>query len=121
MATIGRRSEWLENRAAPYVLAPGELGRHGAVLLFKVLGRDIGGLLSFCEFTLDPWESGPVLHRHTSVDEAFYMVAGRLAAQLNQRLQAAAGGFVWVPRAEDRAVGWVRGAAPALRSLSGLL
>jgi hypothetical protein len=49
------------------------------------------------------------------------MVAGRLAAQLNQRLQAAAGGFVWVPRAEDRAVGWVRGAAPALRSLSGLL
>lgn len=93
------------NRAAPYVLAPGALRRHDAVLLFKVLGRDIGGLLSLCEFTLDPWESGPVLHRHTSVDEAFYMVAGRVAAQLNQRLQAAAGGFVWVPRAEDRAVG----------------
>jgi hypothetical protein len=50
MATIGRRSEWLDNRAAPYVLAPGELRRHDAVLPFKVLGRSIGGLLSVSRY-----------------------------------------------------------------------
>jgi glyoxylate utilization-related uncharacterized protein len=42
---------------------------------------------------------GLVLHQHTSVNEAFYVVAGHLEAQLDdQRVQAAAGGFVWVPR-----------------------
>ena len=40
-----------------------------------------------------------VLHRHTEVDEAFYVVAGKLEAQLDdKRVQAAAGGFLWVPR-----------------------
>jgi mannose-6-phosphate isomerase-like protein (cupin superfamily) len=86
-------------RAAPYALAPGESRRYDAILPFKALASDTGGLLSVCEFTLGPWESGPVLHRHTSVDEAFYVVAGHLEAQLDdQRVQAAAGGFVWVPR-----------------------
>jgi quercetin dioxygenase-like cupin family protein len=89
----------VEDRAAPYVLAPGESRRQDARLPFKALASDTGGLLSVCEFTLGPWESGPVLHRHTWVDEAFYVVAGHLALQLNdQRLQAAAGGFLWVPR-----------------------
>jgi glyoxylate utilization-related uncharacterized protein len=40
-----------------------------------------------------------VLHRHDAVDEAFYVVGGRLEAQLDdQRVQVAAGGFLWVPR-----------------------
>ena len=48
-----------------------------------------------CEFTLGGWESGPVLHRHDAVDEAFYVVAGRLEAQLDdRRVQVAAGGFL---------------------------
>ncbi len=89
----------MEDRAAPYVLAPGESRRQDAILPFKALASDTGGLLSVCEFTLGPWESGPVLHMHTSVDEGFYVVAGELELQLDdQRRQAAAGGFVWVPR-----------------------
>jgi gentisate 1,2-dioxygenase len=39
------------------------------------------------------------VHRHDAVDEAFYVVAGRLEAQLDdQRVQVTAGGFLWVPR-----------------------
>ena len=88
----------MTDRAAPYALAAGQT-RRDAILPFKALATDTGGLLSACEFTLGPWESGPVLHRHTEVDEAFYVVAGKLEAQLDdQRVQAAAGGFLWVPR-----------------------
>jgi cupin domain len=40
-----------------------------------------------------------VLHMHTTVDEAFYVVAGQLLAQLDdERVQAAARGFIWVLR-----------------------
>jgi mannose-6-phosphate isomerase-like protein (cupin superfamily) len=89
----------VEDRAAPYVVAAGETRRGDAMLPFKALASDTGGLLSVCEFTLGGWESGPVLHRHDAVDEAFYVVAGRLEAQLDdRRVQVAAGGFLWVPR-----------------------
>jgi mannose-6-phosphate isomerase-like protein (cupin superfamily) len=89
----------VEDRAAPYVLDAGETRRDDAILPFKALASDTGGLLSVCEFTLGGWETGPVLHRHDAVDEAFYVVAGRLEAQLDdQRVQVAAGGFLWVPR-----------------------
>jgi mannose-6-phosphate isomerase-like protein (cupin superfamily) len=87
------------DRAAPYVLAAGQTRRDDAILPFKALAGDTGGLLSVCEFALGPWELGPVLHKHTTVDEAFYVVAGKLEAQLDdRRVQAAAGGFLWVPR-----------------------
>jgi mannose-6-phosphate isomerase-like protein (cupin superfamily) len=89
----------VEDRAAPYVLDAGETRRDDAILPFKALASDTGGLLSVCEFTLGGWETGPVLHRHDAVDEAFYVVAGRLEAQLDdQRVQVAVGGFLWVPR-----------------------
>jgi mannose-6-phosphate isomerase-like protein (cupin superfamily) len=89
----------VEDRAAPYVLAAGETRRDDAILPFKALAGDTGGLLSVCEFALGGWETGPVLHRHDAVDEAFYVVAGRLEAQLDdRRVQVAAGGFLWVPR-----------------------
>ena len=40
-----------------------------------------------------------MLHRPDALDEAFYVVAGRLEAQLDdRRVQVAAGGFLWVPR-----------------------
>jgi mannose-6-phosphate isomerase-like protein (cupin superfamily) len=87
------------DRAAPYVLAAGETRRDDAILPFKALASDTGGLLSVCEFTLGAWKSGPVLRMHTGVDEAFYVVAGKLEAQLDdRRVQAGAGGFLWVPR-----------------------
>ena len=89
----------MNDRAAPSVLAAGDSRRGDAILPFKALAGDTGGLLSACEFTLGGWESGPVLHMHDAVDEAFYVVRGKLEAQLgDERVQVEAGGFLWVPR-----------------------
>jgi hypothetical protein len=46
------------DQAAPYVLAAGQSRRDDAILPFKALANDTGGLLSACEFTLGLWESG---------------------------------------------------------------
>lgn len=82
-----------------FVSGPGETRVDGAILPFKVSAADSGGALSVCEFTLGPWESGPVLHKHDEVDEGFYVIAGTLEAQLDdRRVQAEAGSFIWVPR-----------------------
>jgi mannose-6-phosphate isomerase-like protein (cupin superfamily) len=89
----------MTNVAAPFVVEPGATRIDGAMLPFKLTAEDSGGALSICEFTLGPWDSGPVLHKHDGVDEGFYVVAGTLEAQVNdRRLQASAGAFVWVPR-----------------------
>jgi quercetin dioxygenase-like cupin family protein len=82
-----------------YVLPPGATRRADAILPFKALAADTGGAVSVLEFELGPWESGPVLHVHNAVDEALYVLSGRLEAQLDeQRLTADPGSFVWVPR-----------------------
>ncbi|AEA28031.1 cupin domain-containing protein [Pseudonocardia benzenivorans] len=89
----------MAERSTPFILEPDGTRREGAFLPFKVCAPDTGGLLSVCEFTLDAWDSGPVLHRHTDVDEAFYVVSGALEMQLDdERLVAPTGGFAWVPR-----------------------
>jgi mannose-6-phosphate isomerase-like protein (cupin superfamily) len=86
-------------RAAPYVIGRGESRRTDALLPFKACAADTDGAMSFCEFTLGPWHMGPVLHVHTSVDEALYVVSGTLLTQLGeQRSEAGAGAFVWMPR-----------------------
>jgi mannose-6-phosphate isomerase-like protein (cupin superfamily) len=85
--------------AEPFVVAPGATRVEGAMLAFKLSAADTDGALSVCEFSLGPWESGPVLHKHDATDEGFFVVAGVLEAQLGEeRVQAAAGSFVWVPR-----------------------
>jgi mannose-6-phosphate isomerase-like protein (cupin superfamily) len=82
-----------------YVLPPGATRRDDAILPFKALAADTGGVVSVLEFELGPWESGSVLHVHDAVDEAFYVLSGRLEAQLDEeRLAADRGSFVWVPR-----------------------
>ncbi len=87
------------HRQEPFVLGSGESRRDDAMLPFKLLALDSGGALSVCEFTLNAWESGPVLHSHVEVDEAFFVVRGLLEAQLgDSRVKAEEGGFVWVPR-----------------------
>ncbi len=85
--------------AEPFVVRPGQSRVDGAILPFKASAADTGGQLSVCEFKLGPWEQGPVLHKHDETDEGFYVIAGVLEAQLGeQRVQADAGSFVWVPR-----------------------
>jgi len=87
------------NPSEPYILAPGATVRDDAILPFKLTALDSCGLLSICEFTLDPWEPGPALHSHDAVDEAFFVLAGRLVVQLGtERSLTTTGGFIWVPR-----------------------
>ncbi len=94
-ATFWRMAE----RAGPFLLGPGESRVADAMLPFKASAADTGGLVSICEFVLDAWASGPVLHSHDAVDEAFFVVEGLLEAALgDERHQAAAGSFLWVPR-----------------------
>lgn len=89
----------MPGRSAPFLMAPGDSRRRDCILPFKLLARDSAGALSVCEFTLGGWESGPVLHLHTGVDEAFYVVRGRLEVQLgDERRLAQEGSFLWVPR-----------------------
>ena len=64
-------------RASPYVIASGAARLTDALIAFKATARDTNGALSVSEFELGPWESGPVLHLHETVDEAIYVVAGR--------------------------------------------
>lgn len=89
-----------EQRAASYVLGPGQSrsvpdGPDG----FKIRAADSGGLVSLFEFSLQPWQSGPDLHRHHDSDEAFYVVEGTMEMQVGEdRLVLGVGEFAWVPR-----------------------
>jgi quercetin dioxygenase-like cupin family protein len=59
---------------------------------------DTGGSVTVSEFALPAWSRGPVLHLHDAVDEALYVLTGRLDLQLgDQRLFVEAGDFVWMP------------------------
>lgn len=89
----------MDERAKPFVLGAGQTRLGGAMLPFKLVAKDSGGLISICEFTLPGWSSGPVLHSHDAVDEGFFVVSGVLEFQLGaDRIVANAGDFGWVPR-----------------------
>lgn len=89
-----------EQRAQPYVLGSSESrsipdGPAG----FKIRKNDSGGLVSFFEFSLDAWQSGPDLHLHGNSDESFYVLSGSMEMQVGeQRHVLEAGEFAWVPR-----------------------
>jgi mannose-6-phosphate isomerase-like protein (cupin superfamily) len=89
-----------QQRADCYVLGSSE-GRDVPQGLpgFKIRARDSGGLVSFFEFSLAAWESGPDLHLHVASDESFYVLSGVLEMQVGeQRHLLGAGEFAWVPR-----------------------
>lgn len=110
----------MEGVMEAFVSRPGESRVKGAILPFKASAADTDGAVSVCEFPLGPWESGPVLHKHDDVDEGFYVVAGTLEAQLgDQRVQAEAGSFVWVPRGTAHA--FANGGPDQLHVLSMVL
>ena len=60
----------------PYIVPPGGTRLENAILPFKALAADTGGLISICEFHLGRWESGPVLHAHDATDEGFFVIEG---------------------------------------------
>ena len=88
------------HRAGPYVLAPGKIRRNPlSVPSIKADSSDTAGLVTVCEGTLAPWESGPPLHAHTRQDEAIYVVEGTLLVQVGEdRHELTAGTFAWIPR-----------------------
>lgn len=89
-----------DHRAAPYLLAPGEIRRSPlSVPGVKADSSDTAGLVTVSEGALGPWESGPPLHLHTRQDEALYVVEGTLLVQIGEdRHELTAGTFAWVPR-----------------------
>lgn len=78
------------SRSDPNVQTPWQVLAHGAAT---------GGLLTFGEARIPPRSSGPSFHVHSREDESVYVVAGVLTVALgDERLEAGAGDFVWLPR-----------------------
>jgi mannose-6-phosphate isomerase-like protein (cupin superfamily) len=95
----------IDRRSPAYVLAPGELRRNPTVWPgTKADSTDTAGLLGVFEDTVAPWQSGPPLHLHTHMDEAFYVLDGALVVKLGDELrEVTTGGFVWIPRGTPHA------------------
>jgi quercetin dioxygenase-like cupin family protein len=86
----------------PVVLGSGE-GRQippegEAFVTIKVERRHSGGTLTAYEAALAPRRAGPVVHRHRSWDEAFYVLAGEMTFLVGDATRTLpAGSFVFVP------------------------
>ena len=67
----------------------------------KVQNKDTLGAYSLIEFTVKPG-TGPVPHRHSREDEAFYVLDGELEFRLGERgervIVVTAGSFIFAPR-----------------------
>ena len=94
-----------QRRSAAYVLGADEVRRNpNAWPATKADSTDTAGLLGVFEDTLQPWQSGPPLHLHTNLDEAFYVVEGTLLVKLgDEQREVSRGSFVWIPRGTPHA------------------
>jgi quercetin dioxygenase-like cupin family protein len=90
----------MEQQAAPYVLAPGQVRSHlGTFPAIKAGAADTGGLFTFVEGVIGARTPGPPLHVHHGEDECLYVIDGHLLVQLGeQRHDLAPGCFAWLPR-----------------------
>jgi quercetin dioxygenase-like cupin family protein len=90
----------MEQRAAPYVLAPGQVRSHpGTFPAIKAGAADTGGLFTFVEGFIGPRTPGPPLHVHHGEDECLYVIDGHLLVQLGEeRHDLGSGCFAWLPR-----------------------
>jgi mannose-6-phosphate isomerase-like protein (cupin superfamily) len=84
------------------IIAPGEgrtLTARGNVMAFKAVADQTGGDFSLMERTLPPGGRRPPAHRHSNCSEAFFVLAGRVAFDLDgQGLSGGPGDFLLVPR-----------------------
>ena len=87
-------------RAAPYVLAPGQVRSHpGTFPAIKAGAADTGGLFTLVEGVIGPRTPGPPLHVHGGEDECLYVIDGHLLVQLGEeRHDLGPGCFAWLPR-----------------------
>lgn len=90
----------MEQRAAPYVLAPGQVRSHpGTFPAIKAGAADTGGLFTLVEGVIGPRTPGPPLHVHHGEDECLYVIDGHLLVQLGEeRHDLPPGAFAWLPR-----------------------
>ena len=89
---------------APRVVLPGE-GRglrtpSGAGVLVKLSSEATGGAFAVFETSREPGDArGPRPHRHTNMDEIFFVVEGSYVFELNgQPFEAPAGALIFLPR-----------------------
>lgn len=84
----------MSDRAAPYVLAQGQIRSHpGAFPTIKAGAADTGGLLTVDEGVIGPGTPGPPLHIHERQDECLFVIEGHLLVQVG-----GPGSFAWMPR-----------------------
>jgi mannose-6-phosphate isomerase-like protein (cupin superfamily) len=90
----------MSDRAAPYVLAQGQIRSHpGAFPSIKAGAADTGGLLTVDEGVIGPETPGPPLHVHERHDECLYVIEGNLLVQVGEeRHELGPGSFAWMPR-----------------------
>src|SRR6516164_6860613 len=70
----------------------------GQEVLVKLTNADTNGATAIFHLTVPPM-SGPPLHRHSREDEWFYVLEGKITAEINyQRIVLDAGGSSFAPR-----------------------
>ncbi len=98
-----------EERAVPDAAAPSagivsagdghRLTARGSVMAFKAVAAQTGDDFSLMERTLPPGGRKPPAHRHVNCSEAFFVLDGRVAFQLDGAdLSGGPGDFLLVPR-----------------------
>ncbi len=71
----------------------------GSVMAFKALSAQTGGDFSLMERTLPAGGRRPPPHRHTNCSEAFFVLDGKVAFELDgAELSGGSGDFLLVPR-----------------------
>lgn len=85
----------------PLILHPGEgetVKIRSSTCTFKTTGSDTNGHVGLFEFEMKPQTSGASLHIHKQMTEMFYVVAGNVELQIEDRkVNAAPGSFMLVP------------------------
>jgi len=88
---------------AGHVVLPGS-GREMAPGYTVKLEQDAGGAIAVFEADHPPGSPGPPRHTHRSYDEAFYVLSGTMAFDIDGELrECSAGTFVWVPHGATHA------------------
>jgi mannose-6-phosphate isomerase-like protein (cupin superfamily) len=84
------------------IIGPGQgrvLTARGNVMAFKAVAAQTGGDFSLMERTLPPGGRRPPAHRHTNCSEAFFVLDGTVAFELDgEPCTGEPGDFLLVPR-----------------------
>jgi mannose-6-phosphate isomerase-like protein (cupin superfamily) len=89
------------------------LEARGSVMAFKAVATQTGGDFSLMERTLPPAGRRPPAHRHGNCSEAFFVLEGTVAFELDgEELLGGPGDFLLVPRGRAHTFG-NGGAQPA--------